>query len=233
MSSRLRAIAKARALHILAKRTDKEHEAAAARAAAEELARRYRLTQDETAEVTVDTLLHMLGVPGDGKRVWPLGLLLVLTQFFGTTPKVRSVDSYGVVDDPDLEAKVRRTCELHRDLRLEVARQGGTRKAYGMAFVHGLATSLENPFVVTTTKSEARDTVVTAIVPADFASEEARIAWDEIGLHARDAYTDPHAQLEAARGYAHGQRVGTRLLRERQNAISIATPARLVPRKNP
>lgn len=219
MSSRLRAIAKARALHVLARRTDKEHEAAAAKAAAEEIERRYRLTHEDTSAVEVDALLHMLGVPGDGRRVWPLGLLLVLTNHFGTTPKVKSVDSYGVVDDRTRESSVLRTCELHRDLRLEVARKGYASRLYGMGFVHGLASALEDPFVqkLEPTSSAETATGSAALVPADFASEEARAAWDEIGRQAAQAAPrTPEDERDVQRGFSHGQRVGNLLLRQKR-----------------
>jgi hypothetical protein len=213
VSSRLRAIARARALHALAKRTDHAHEAAAATAAAEEIARRYRLSQaDTTAEETEDAYLFVLGVAGDTRRVWPLGLLLVLANFFRVTTAFKSTDVYGIVDDPLRKRETESTCNEHRALRLEVARQGGLGRLYGMSFVRGLALTLDDPYV--TAPRDAEGKVVTAMLPASLHSEEARAAMEEIATHAASAVQDG-AMFDAPRGLAHGQRVGRRLLRER------------------
>jgi len=211
--SRLRAIAKVRALHTLAKRTDREHEAAAAQAAADELARRYRLTSEDTEEREVERMLHMLGVPGDSRRVWPLGLVLVLANFYRVTCAVKGTDLYGVVEDPASEASVARACETHRSLRLEVARKGGARRVYGLSFVHGLAQVLEDPYVVPAGKPGEQ--LGAAMVAAGFSSEEARAAMDEVNLHAGAAAQDG-AFYDAPQGMAHGRRVGERLLREKR-----------------
>lgn len=235
--SRLRAIAKVRALHILAKRTDREHEAAAAQAAADELARRYRLTSEDTEEREVELMLHMLGVPGDSRRVWPLGLVLVLANFYRVTCSVKGTDLYGVVDDPTNEASVARACETHRSLRLEVARQGGARRVYGLAFVHGLAQTLEDPYVVPADKRPGEQ-LGAAMVAAGFSSEEARAAMDEVNLHASAAAQDG-AWYDQPQGMAHGRRVGLRLLREREaRTLDAESPrdlarAALSRKKNP
>lgn len=231
--SRLRAIAKVRALHILAKRTDREHEAAAAQAAADELARRYRLTEDDTEERDVERMLHMLGVPGDSRRVWPLGLVLVLANFYRVACAVKGPDVYGIVDDATQDADVTRACETHRSLRLEVARQGGSGRVYGMAFVHGLAQVLEDPYVVVP-EPKLGTQLSAAMVASGFSTEEARAAMDEVNRYAENAAQDG-TFYDGPQGMAHGKRVGLRLLRERSGRTldpSSNEHARL-PRKKP
>jgi hypothetical protein len=233
--SRLRAIAKIRALHTLAKRTDREHEAAAAQAAADELARRYRLTADDTEERDLELMLHMLGVPGDSRRVWPLGLVLVLANFHRVACAVKGPDLYGVIDDPSREQDVLRACEAHRSLRLEVARQGGARRLYGLAFVHGLAEVLKDPYLAPGPGHEAQLGV--AMVPSGFLNEASRAAMDEVSQHASAAAEDG-AFFDRRHGTAHGQRVGERMLRERRGrTLDAATAqearARLSEKKGP